>query len=85
MVSRDPDSELGAAALRAIDALVSAAKEHLPDDPVVKEVGDLFSPEAVETGSPILASDARLLVGMVLDALPKPRRPRSGGVDPAAS
>jgi len=76
MASKDADSELTPATLRAIDALLGLAKDHVPrDDPVVKEIGELFTPELVESGAqPILAADARLLVGMVVDALPSPNR-----------
>ena len=74
IATNDPDAEIDATTLRVIDALVGAARELMPDDPVLRQADDLFSPEAVESGQQVYAAQVRLIVGMVRDALPQPKR-----------
>jgi hypothetical protein len=46
-----------------------------PVDPVVSVVTDLISSEAIDTGEPIRAVDAYLVVGQLIEALNRAERP----------
>jgi hypothetical protein len=70
IVSRDQEQEVRGIALPVLDAVLSAAREHLLlDDPVLASLPDLISPEALEAGEPIRAIDAFLAVSQVEEAL----------------
>jgi hypothetical protein len=68
LIKRDPDQEVGGMALPVFDAVVEAIKDGIGrDNPVVRSVAGVISPETIEAGEPIRAADA-LLVAKMLDA-----------------
>ncbi len=81
IVKRDPDQDVRGAALPVLDAAVTAGKDALDaDDPIVAAIRDVISPEAIETGESVLASDALLVVTQLAAALPvRPMRRRGLG------
>jgi hypothetical protein len=67
LTRRDPEQEVQGMALPVLDAVIESVRLVLPDDPVVKAVRGILSPEQVAAGEPIRAADA-LLVARQLDA-----------------
>lgn len=67
LVRRDPEQEVQGIALPLIDAVVSEARELLPEgSTLASQVVELVSPSAIEEGDPIRAADALLVVGQLL-------------------
>ena len=64
---RDPDQEVQGMALPVLDAVIEEVKAALGEDPVVRAVAGVISPETIELGEGIRAVDA-LLVAEQLDA-----------------
>jgi hypothetical protein len=68
ILQRDPDQEVGGMALPVLDAVVEAIKDDIGrDNPVVKAVAGVISPETIEAWEPIRTADA-LIVAKMLDA-----------------
>ncbi len=65
---RDPEQEVTGIAVPVLDALLTACKAFVPDDPVVRAIDGLITPQAVESGS-LRAVDAALVVGQLAIAL----------------
>jgi hypothetical protein len=69
MHDRDPDQEVWDRAYRPIDAALRLAREHVGDDPVLREIGELFSPETVAEGRDVRVAnvlpDVVLLAGVL--------------------
>lgn len=65
-------------ALPVLDAVVNAAKDFLPGDPVVDTIRDAISPEAIAEGEPLRAVDVLIVVDQLhtalSQALPPPPR-----------
>jgi hypothetical protein len=57
MHDRDPDQEVWERTYRPIDAALKLAAEHAGDDPVVREMRALFSPETLTEGRDIRVAD----------------------------
>lgn len=70
LVDRDPDQEVWGLAIPVLDAVLKVVREALPDDPVLCQVRDFLSPEAVANGEELRAADALLIVGQVQAAIP---------------
>jgi hypothetical protein len=62
MVERDPEQEVQGIAVPVLDAAIEDIKAALPNDPVVLAVSGIISPETLETGEPVRAIDALLVV-----------------------
>lgn len=73
---RDPEQEVMGIAVPVLDALLEACKAFVADDPVVKAIDGLVTPEAVESGS-LRAVDAVLVVHQLALAL-GPEHPIGG-------
>jgi hypothetical protein len=59
-------------ALPALDAALSQARDLLPNSPVLAQIADVISPEAIEAGEPVRAVDALLVVDIIFAALKPP-------------
>ena len=67
LVDRDPDQEVQGIALPVMDAVIEAVRQVLPENhPVVKAARSVMSPELIESGEPVRATDA-LVVAKQLD------------------
>jgi hypothetical protein len=66
-VDQDGEQEVRGIAVPVLNAVVEEIKVALRDDPVVRTVSDVISPEAAAAGEPIRAVDA-LLIAEQLDA-----------------
>lgn len=78
IVAKDKEQEVRGLALPVLDAVVTAAREHLlPGDPVIDMLPDLISADAIAMGEPIRAVDAYLAVSQIEEALN--RASRHGG------
>jgi hypothetical protein len=69
MVDRDPEQEVRGMALPVMDAVLEAAKDFLPGDPVIATIREVVSPEAVSEGEPLRAVDLLILVDQLHSAL----------------
>lgn len=70
IVKSDQEQEVRGIAVPVLDRVQSAARENLLEgDPVLATLPDLISPEAIESGEPIRAADALLVVGQLDAAL----------------
>src|ERR687891_61244 len=69
MVDRDPEQEVRGMALPVIDAVLEAAKEFLPGDPVIATMREVVSPESVAEGEPLRAVDVLVVVDQLHAAL----------------
>jgi hypothetical protein len=69
LVDRDPEQEVRGMALPVIDAVLEAAKEILPGDPVIATMRQVVSPEAVAEGEPLRAVDVLVVVDQLHAAL----------------
>ncbi len=70
MAARDPEQEVEGLAVPVLDAVVSAAREHvLLDDPVLDVLPDLISPFTIGEGKLIRAVDAQLVLAQLKLAL----------------
>lgn len=68
LTNRDPEQEVTGMALPVLDAVVEAVKDDIGrDNPVVRAVAGVISPEMIESGEPLRAADA-LMVAKMLDA-----------------
>lgn len=92
IAARDPEQEVRGHALATLDAVIRAARHHLPPGhPVIDQAGEVISPEAVVEGEPIRAVDMLLVVTALEGALPNAsstsrRDPSSpAGADPGAT
>jgi hypothetical protein len=65
----DPEQEVQGMALPVMDAVLKAARELLPSDPVVATIRDVISPEAITEGRPLRAVDALIVVEQLHAAL----------------
>jgi hypothetical protein len=70
---RDPDQEVQGIALPVVDEVLGAARDALPDHPVIARAEDVVSPELIASGEPIRAVDALVVVDLLFEAL-RPRR-----------
>jgi hypothetical protein len=77
LTKRDPEQEVQGIALPVLDAVIESVRAALPDDPVVKAVRGIVSPEQIALGEPIRAAEA-LLVAKQLDAAVGPYPPAIG-------
>jgi len=68
IAQRDPEQEVTGIAVPVLDALLEACKELVADDPVVRAIDGLVTPQSVEGGS-LRALDASLVVGQLAAAL----------------
>ena len=82
-VDQDGEQEVRGIAVPVLNAVVEEIKVALRDDPVVRTVSDVISPEAAAAGEPIRAVDA-LLIAEQLDAAIR-RRPTANATAYAAS
>ncbi len=74
IIKRDPDEEVGGWAVPALDGVLEEAKDVFrEDDPVVRKLEHLMSPEAAVAGF-VAAKDLYLIVGQLFAGLP----PRGG-------
>ena len=71
VIERDPEQEILGVALAVVDQVMAAAARLLQRDGSVLAgvAAELISPATVETGEPIRAVDAWLVVGQLLAAL----------------
>lgn len=69
VAQRDPEQEVRGMAVPVLDACLQAFKEHVPDDPIVRAIREVLSPEAVADGEPVRAVDAALVAGQLAAAL----------------
>jgi hypothetical protein len=70
IAKKDQEQEVRGMALPVLDAVVSAARTHVPEsDPVYSAVREVISVESVEDGEPIRAIDALLVVNQLVVAL----------------
>jgi hypothetical protein len=77
IASRDPDQEVRGTALPVLDSVLSDVRRLLPNDSVIRNLEDVISVESVELGEPIRAVDMKLVVDMLLAALPPVQRPHA--------
>ena len=76
IVDRDPEQEVQGLALPIIDAVLAAARAHIPSgDPVLDLATELRTPESVDSDETVRAVDALIAAGQILEAL------RRGGAD----
>lgn len=68
VVQRDPEQEVLGMAVPVLDACIEDVKAAVADDPVVRAVAGVISPDAIALGEPVRAVDA-LLVAKQLDAV----------------
>ena len=54
----DSEQELQGDAVLILDDVISSAKQLLPNDPLVQEIPDAISPEALAAGEPIRVAEA---------------------------
>lgn len=82
LIERDPEQEVRGIAIPVLEAVLEAVRESLPDDPVVRAVRELFSPQSIIEGEPIRAADALLVATQLEEALKRAKpalRQRVGG------
>jgi len=82
ITSKDQEQEVRGIAMPVLDAVLSSVRGSLLEaDPVLATLPDLISPEAIETGEPIRAVDALLVVGQLEIALDRAMsaRPKNEG------
>jgi hypothetical protein len=73
LIERDPDQEVTGQALPLIDAVISEARQALPDKSTLRrQIVDVISTEAIEAGEPLRAADALLIVGQLVAVLGSP-------------
>jgi len=75
LVNRDPEQEVRGMALPVMDAVLEAAKEFLPGDPVIARMREVVSPETVAEGEPLRAVDVLVVVDQLHAALDEARPP----------
>ena len=68
IVDRDPEQEIQSIAIPVLDALLTACRDFVPEDPVVESIKGLMTPEAAATDS-LRAVDAMLVVNQLTHAL----------------
>lgn len=74
---RDPEQEVTGIAVPVLDALLDACKQYVGEDPVVRAIDGLVTPESVESGS-LRAVDAALVVHQLAAAIgPEKLPPRA--------
>lgn len=67
-------------ALPVLDAVIAAAREHVPSgDPILSVIQDVISAESVGAGEPIRAIDALLVVDQLTAILERQRPPMDMG------
>ena len=66
---RDPEQEIEESAYRPIDAALSLASQYVGDDPVVREVRQLFAPETAAEGSVVRVVEVLTVVSQVAGIL----------------
>ncbi len=77
---RDPEQEVRGMALPVMDAVIVAAREHVPPgDPVLATITDVISPESVAAGEPVRAIDALLVVNQLASILERQSPPMDLG------
>jgi hypothetical protein len=75
MNKKDPEQEVRGTAVPVMDAIISSAKAHVSNDPVVATIRDVIAPESIE-GEHVRVCDALIVVGALKEALgpePPPR------------
>jgi hypothetical protein len=78
---RDPEQEVKGMALPVLDAVIAAARQFVKeDDPVLDAIRDVVV-EVAETGEPIRAVDALLVVNQLLAAIPQAPMDLDTGID----
>lgn len=71
---QDPEQEVRGIALPVLDDVIVDVKAVLSEDPVVKRVEDVISPQAIGRGEPVRAIDALLVARQLDAAIGHPRR-----------
>jgi hypothetical protein len=71
IVKQDPEQEVQGIAIPVFDAVVSAVKALLPDNPIVDAISDIISVETIQAGEAIRAVDALLVVNALFAAFPR--------------
>lgn len=80
MTKRDAEQEVRGMALPVLDAVIGAAREHVPaGDPILDVIVDVISAESVASGEPIRAIDAIVVVGQLIAILERQRLPMEMG------
>lgn len=69
LAKRDPDHEISEYAYRPIDAALRLAAGYVGEHPVVLEIRELFSPEAVTEGRDIRVAEVLPVVAMLASIL----------------
>ena len=54
---RDPEQEVQGIALPVVDAVVTALKDKMPDDPVVQSLSHVISADMIGSGDAVRAAD----------------------------
>lgn len=68
---RDPDQEVRGIALPVVDAVVTALKGRMPDNPVVHSLSDVISADMIGSGDTVRAADMLLAAEQLQAALPE--------------
>lgn len=68
---RDPDQEVQGIALPVVDAVVTALKNRMPDNPVVQSLADVISADMIGSGETIRAADMLLAAEQLQASLPE--------------
>jgi hypothetical protein len=66
---RDPDQEVEGMALPVVDAVLAECRRFVENDPIVRTIEDVISPENVYRGEGIRAADMRIVVEQLLQAI----------------
>lgn len=69
LIQRDAEQEVRGIALAVVDAAISAVKEAMPDDPVVKATSDLFSADLIGSGEGVRAADLLVVAEQLAAAI----------------
>jgi hypothetical protein len=79
IAGKDSEQDIRGMALPVMDAVVRAARQfvHL-DDPILDSIEDVISPEAVQRGEPIRATDAQLVLWQLHLALDRAIKAEGG-------
>src|SRR5436190_23900347 len=81
IVQGDPEQEVRGMAIPVLDAVISASRQCVKeDDPVLHAVRDVVV-DVIETGEPVRAVDALLVVNQLLAAIPLAPMDLGGGTD----
>jgi hypothetical protein len=72
LVDRDPEQEVQGMAVPVLGAVIAAARELLPDHPVVAAMWEPVSVEAMLDGDSVRAADALIVARQLARALDRP-------------